>query len=157
MSDETEDLTEVDEAIQSDIQTLVDASIEYAQQSFEQRGMLIPVAIALPAEEDPDEQILLFEPDPEPQGDEQAQEALEGLEEYLTENRDTFRAVALAFFVPAEEGEEWDAITILIAHRAGLEIDLQVPHRETDDERELGELETYEGTLTIWDEPAEED
>ncbi len=152
MTDETDELLEPDEEIQTDIQLLVDASIDYAQQSFETRGRFIPVAIALKSEVEEDtEEVMVFEPEPEPLGDEQAQEALEGLEEYLRENRGDFRAVALAFFVPAEPDEEWDTITILIAHRAGLEIDLQVPHRETDDERELGEVETYEGTLSIWD------
>ncbi len=152
MSDETEELSESDQLVQRDIQLLVDASIDYAQQSFETRGVLIPVAIALSSDESADpEEVSVFEPEPEPDGDEQAQEALEGLEEYLRENRDGFRAVALAFFVPAEAGEEWDTITILIAHEQGVEIDLQVPHRETEEERELGELETYEGTLAIWE------
>ncbi|CAN5154587.1 hypothetical protein BH11ACT2_BH11ACT2_12430 [soil metagenome] len=152
MSDENNDLSESEELIQRDIQLLVDASIDYAQQSFEQRNLLIPVALALSSDASADpEEVSLFEPEPEPQGDEQAQEALEGLEEYLRENRDSFRAVALAFFVPADEGEEWDAISILITHVAGLAIDLQVPHRETEHERELGDLETYEGTLAIWD------
>lgn len=152
MTDETSDFTEPDELTQRDIQLLVDASVEYAQQSLEERGLLNPIAVALSSDPDDDpEEVSLFEPDPEPEGDEQAQEALEGLEEHLRQNRDSFRAGALAFFVPAEEGEEWDAITILIEHSDGTAVDLQIPHRETENERELGELESYEGTLDIWE------
>jgi hypothetical protein len=147
----TEELDEPDELTQRDIQLLVDASIEYAQQSFDNKGVLIPIALGLSSDaSDDQEEVTLFEPDPEPDGDEQAQEALEGLEEYLRENRVGFRAAALAFLVAAEEGEEWDTITILIAHSTGIAIDLQIPHRETETERELGEAETYEGTLAIW-------
>jgi nucleotide-binding universal stress UspA family protein len=152
MSDETTEFTEPDELTQRDIQLLVDAAVDYAQQSLENRGLLIPIAVALSSDPDEDpEEVSLFEPDPEPEGDEQAQEALEGLEEHLRTNRANFRAAALSFFVTADEGEEWDAITILIAHSDGTAVDLQIPHRETETERELGELESYEGTLDIWD------
>lgn len=135
------------EQVQADIQMLLDACVEYAQGALEERGMFPPVAVALGNEpdEDGDDEISLFEPDPEPDGEEQVQEAIEGLEEHLTSNRHDYRAAAIAFDVAGEDGD-WDAITVLVSHSDGTTVDIQVPYKDN----EFGEVSTFVGTMQVW-------
>jgi hypothetical protein len=65
------------------------------------------------------------------------------------ENRDEFRAVAIVF--DAELDEEWDAITVLVAHASGETVDVQLPYRISGRKRVYGELEETEGSLEVWE------
>jgi len=127
------------------------AAIEIATATIEEHGTFFPFALTIGrnAADDDDFDLLEVEPDEDNDDDELgAEDALNGLVEHLTDESDSFRAVAVVF--DAEMDDEWDAITVLLTHLDGQAIDVQAPYRTAGRKRVFGEIEQTEGSLEIW-------
>lgn len=131
-----------------EIASLRAAAIEIATATIAEHGRFFPFALTIARDAADDEEFDLLEVEPE-EGDELGEEdALNGLVEHLTEEGDNLRAVAVVF--DAEMDDEWDAITVLLAHFDGQVLDVQAPYRVSGTKRLFGEVEETEGSLEIW-------
>jgi hypothetical protein len=129
---------------------LFETGIELAREQLEADDQdLFPFGLSVEVDQDEDDdEINLHEASSE-EGEINSEDALDGLLEMFGENRDEFRAVAIVF--DAELDEEWDAITVLVAHASGETVDVQLPYRISGRKRVYGELEESEGSLEVWE------
>lgn len=129
---------------------LFETGIELAREQLEAEDQdLFPFGLSVEVDQDEDDdEINLHEASSE-EGEINSEDALDGLLEMFGENRDEFRAVAIVF--DAELDEEWDAITVLVAHASGETVDVQLPYRISGRKRVYGELEESEGSLEVWE------
>jgi hypothetical protein len=134
-----------------DIDMLSATAIELATDQIEKDGEFFPFALAISIDhDDDDDEIDVIEAGAEEEGTEiAAEDAMDSLLEHFGENRDNFRAVAIVF--DAEMDDEWDAITVLIAHSSGKKVDVQAPYRISGRKRVWGEVEQTDGSLEIWE------
>jgi hypothetical protein len=143
--------------VRSEIEQLLDTAIERATSALEESGTFFPFALAIEIDREADgDDLAVLEAESE-DDDEDAEideeQALDAIVEALGENQEAFRAAAIAF--DAEVDEEWDGITVLIAHREGLPIDAVLPYRIAGSKRVFAELEREPGTLELWGDPTE--
>jgi len=111
--------------ITAEIDMLTATAIEIATDHLTKSGSFFPFGLSIAADhEDDDDEIDLLEASSE-EGEINEEEAVDGLVEHFGDNRDDFRAVAVVF--DAEMDDEWDAITVLIAHAGAEPIDVQAP------------------------------
>jgi hypothetical protein len=131
------------------MEMLAATALEIATSQLEDEGQLFPFGLSIDAGQSPDDDDLNLH-EPESEDDEfTSEDAMDGLLELFSETRDEYEAVALVF--DAEMDEEWDAITVLIAHSSGDTIDVQKPYRISGRKRVWGEVEYSDGTLEVWD------
>jgi hypothetical protein len=137
--------------VNEDIDMLSATAVELATEQIEKDGEFFPFALAIAIDhDDDDDEIDVIEAGAEEEGAEiGAEDAMDSLVAHFSENRDTFRAVAIVF--DAEMDEEWDAITVLVAHSSGKSVDVQAPYRTSGRKRIWGEIEQSDGSLEIWD------
>ena len=138
-------------SVNEDIDMLSATAVELATEQIEKDGEFFPFALAIAIDhDDDDDEIDVIEAGAEEEGAEiGAEDAMDSLVAHFSENRDTFRAVAIVF--DAEMDEEWDAITVLVAHSTGKYVDVQAPYRISGRKRIWGEIEQSDGSLEIWD------
>jgi len=129
---------------------LFETGIELAREQLEaDDGDLFPFGLSVEVDQDEDDDEVNLHEASSDEGEINSEDALDGLLEMFGENRDEFRAVAIVF--DAELDEEWDAITVLVAHASGETVDVQLPYRISGRKRVYGELEESEGSLEVWE------
>ncbi|MDM4763854.1 hypothetical protein QT381_12630 [Galbitalea sp. SE-J8] len=139
-----------------EIQQLLDTALDRATTSLEEDGGFFPFALAIEADRpDDDDELAMLEAGPDveelEEGDEvemDEEEAVEALLEAIRETSASYRAVAIVFDSVADD--EWDAVSVLLAHRDGAPVDAVLPYRVSGRKRVFADLEQEPGSLDVW-------
>jgi hypothetical protein len=139
-----------------ELQQLLETALDRAIAELDENDGFLPFALAVEADRaHDDDEIAMLEASPDTddleEGEEveiDEEEAVEALIAALQENAASFRAVALVFDSVADE--EWDAVSVLLAHRDGNPIDAALPYRLRAGKRVYAELEQEPGSLQVW-------
>lgn len=136
-----------------DLEQLLENAIDRARAALDEEGAFMPFALAIDSDREPggDDLALLEagideEADDDVELDEQA--AFEALLSALRESGEAFRAVAIVFDSVIDD--EWDGVTVQLAHRDATPMDAVLPYRVSGRKRVFAELERAPGELEVW-------
>ncbi|MFT4123738.1 MAG: hypothetical protein QM635_07900 [Microbacteriaceae bacterium] len=137
-----------------ELRQLLDTALDRARTALDDEGAFFPFALAIEssrAVDDDEIAVLEASADDDEHGEPveiDEEEAVEALLAALQETGEDFRAVAIAFDSVVDE--EWDGVTVLLAHRDGLPVDAVLPYRIAGARRVYAEVERNPGTLEVW-------
>jgi hypothetical protein len=130
---------------QDDLDGLLTAAIEFAEQNLVEHGGMYPFAVAV--SEDGEIDILAFEPD---EGEEpEPEDVLEELRAEARETAGSGRAAAFVTDVLLEN--ESDALRIEMEHREGVTFEIFLPYtRDEAQSISFGEMSAADGEAHVW-------